>query len=187
MVHVIVVAGGAARRFQASGGAGNKLDAWLAGRPVLQHVLDAARASGLPVVLVRPPGGSPGLGDSIAQGVAQCRHAAGWLVVLGDMPLVSASLIVEVATCLVHRRTDVVVPVCAGRRGHPVGFPAHCRDDLLRLTGDVGARALVRQAERQGRLHALAVADAAIHQDVDTVTDLARLEGLLTGSGHSDE
>ena len=45
---VVVLASGRGERFIASGGAGNKLQALLAGKPVLQHTLDAVRASGLP-------------------------------------------------------------------------------------------------------------------------------------------
>ncbi|MGH8803408.1 MAG: NTP transferase domain-containing protein, partial [Polaromonas sp.] len=45
---VIVLAAGRGERFAASGGQVHKLDALLAGKRVLDHVLDAVRASGLP-------------------------------------------------------------------------------------------------------------------------------------------
>ena len=43
---VLILASGRGERFKASGGTVHKLQALLAGKPVLQHTLDAVRASG---------------------------------------------------------------------------------------------------------------------------------------------
>ena len=45
---VIVLASGRGERFIAAGGTGSKLQAPLAGKPLLERTLDAVRASGLP-------------------------------------------------------------------------------------------------------------------------------------------
>ncbi len=45
---VLVLASGRGERFAASGGGTHKLQALLAGKPVLQHTLAAVAASGLP-------------------------------------------------------------------------------------------------------------------------------------------
>ena len=82
----LVLASGRGERFLASGGNTHKLQALLAGKPVLQHVLDAVRASGLPWHL--EDGGHAGMGDSIAAAVRATPAANGWLMVLGDLPLV---------------------------------------------------------------------------------------------------
>ena len=58
----------------------------------------------------------------------------------------------------------VVQPVYLGQRGHPVGFAASCRDALLALAGDNGARSVV---QRYGA-HLLPVDDAGCVHDVDT-------------------
>jgi molybdenum cofactor cytidylyltransferase len=42
---VLILASGRGERFKASGGTVHKLQALLAGKPVLQHTLDAVRAS----------------------------------------------------------------------------------------------------------------------------------------------
>ena len=59
---VLVLASGRGERFRASGGTVHKLQAELQGKPVLQHTLDAVRASGLPWHL--EDRGHPGMGDS---------------------------------------------------------------------------------------------------------------------------
>lgn len=174
---VIVLAGGSGTRFRACGGASHKLDALLAGKPVLQHVLDTVTAAGLPCHLVRPPGGTAGMGDSIALGVNATPSAQGWLILPGDLPLVSSGTLRAVAQAL--QEAPIVVPYYADRRGHPVGF---CRDyfaALAALKGDSGAARLVQAARDQGRVRDLTLEDAGITCDVDTPADLRRAATLL--------
>ena len=97
---VIVLAAGRGERFAASGGATHKLAALLAGRPVLEHVLEAVRASGLPHHLVQADTSRPGMGDSIAAGVRATADAPGWLILPADLPLVRSESLHAVAGAL---------------------------------------------------------------------------------------
>ena len=168
---VLVLASGKGERFIASGGQGSKLRAQLAGKPVLEHTLAAVRASGLPFHL--EDAGHPGMGDSIAAGVRATRDAGGWLVLPGDLPLVSPESLRAVAAAL--DRASVVLPMHQGARGHPVGFAAQHRDALLALTGADGAAAIVKTCQPLR----LALEDPGIVTDIDTVDDLVRAERLL--------
>jgi molybdenum cofactor cytidylyltransferase len=172
---VLVLASGRGERFAASGGTGAKLQALLGGIPVLQRTLDAVRASGLPFHL--EDAGHAGMGDSIAAAVRATSDAPGWLVLPGDLPLVQPDSLRAVAAAL--SRQSVVVPQFHGRRGHPVGFRAECRDALLALTGEHGAAPVVKRWQAAGGVESLALADAGIVTDIDTVQDLARCERLL--------
>jgi molybdenum cofactor cytidylyltransferase len=40
---------------------------------------------------------------------------------------------------------DLAAPSFNGRRGHPVGFASHYREELLALQGDTGARRLLER------------------------------------------
>jgi molybdenum cofactor cytidylyltransferase len=170
---VIVLAAGRGERFAASGGTTHKLQALLGGRPVIDHVLQAVRDSGLQHHVVQADPSRPGMGDSIAAGVRATREAGGWLVLPADLPLVRASTLRAVAGALRHHA--VVVPVHAGRRGHPVGFAAVCGEGLAALGGPQGAAPVVRA---HGAME-LPVDDEGVVTDVDTVQDLARAETLL--------
>jgi molybdenum cofactor cytidylyltransferase len=176
---VVVLAAGRGERFAASGGTTHKLDALLNGKRVLDHVLDAVRASGLPHHLVRADPLRPGMGDSIAAGVRATAGARGWLVLPGDLPLISAATLRSVAEMLkIH---DVVVPVYQGERGHPVGFSAVCKKELEQLSGEQGAARVVRM---RGSFE-LVVNDRGCVTDIDTVDDLARAaKALSPDSGH---
>jgi molybdenum cofactor cytidylyltransferase len=173
---VIVLASGRGERFKASGGAGSKLQALLAGRPVLEHTLDAVRASGLPWHLEDKA--HPGMGDSIAAAVKATAHARGWLVLPGDLPLVRPGTLRAVAAAL-GGGAEVVVPLHDGRRGHPVGFGPACGAGLMRLSGPAGAAAVLRAHT----VLELPTDDAGVVTDIDTVADLREAARRLSGSG----
>jgi molybdenum cofactor cytidylyltransferase len=172
---VLVLASGRGERFTASGGSTHKLQALLAGKPVLQHTLDAVAASGLPWHLEDP--GHPGMGDSIAAAVRATPDAAGWLVLPGDLPLVRSDTLRAVAQALAQH--TVAIPMYQGTRGHPVGFAASCREDLLGLKGNQGAALIVRAQEAINSVAFLELDDIGTVTDIDTIEDLAGAEALL--------
>jgi molybdenum cofactor cytidylyltransferase len=185
----LILAAGRGERFRAAGGHSDKLDAPLttaAGtRSVLAHVIAAAQASGLPWHLVRAADTAhhpvQGMGTSIATGVAATASASGWLVLPGDLPLVQASSLLAVAQALGQGHA-VVQPEVQGQGGHPVGFAAACRDALLALCGDPGARALLAQHA----VHVLRLADIGCITDVDTPALLARVQAQALTARQGD-
>jgi len=91
------------------------------------------------------------------------------------MPRVNADTIRAVAEKLLTG-AGIVVPTYRGERGHPVAFGSRFREELLSLSGDTGARALLKlHADQVARLD---VDDPGVLQDVDTRSDLARLTGV---------
>lgn len=111
-----------------------------------------------------------GMGRSLAGGVAAARDADGWLIALADMPWIAPATISCVAQALVQG-AGIVAPSCRGQRGHPVGFAAKYRGDLLRLCGDEGARKLL--AASAADLCLVETSDPGVLRDVDAPADLA--------------
>ena len=126
--------------------------------------------AGAPVV--RCGDASLGMGHSLVCGVRALSHAAGWILALADMPRVRPETIAALAERL-RAGTRIAVPVWDGRRGHPVGFSASCRDELLALHGDSGARTLLER--HAAHVVRVPVDDPGIVQDVDTPEDAVRL------------
>ena len=114
-----------------------------------------------------------GMGSSLAAGVEASARAAGWIVALGDMPVIRAETIAAVKRAL-EGGARIAAPFDAGgRRGHPVGFSSALLGDLVALDGDEGARAILqRHAEAIVRIE---TQDAGIFIDIDTPQDLARI------------
>lgn len=168
---VIVLASGRGERFLASGGRTHKLQALLGDKTVLQHTLDAVRASGLAFHLEQ--GGHPGMGDSIAAAVRATAEASAWLILPADLPLVLPDTIRRVAAASVQHA--VVRPVYQGRHGHPVRFARTLGEQLMDLKGNQGAAPVVLA---QGATE-LIVDDAGCVTDIDTVPDLQQALALL--------
>ena len=173
---VIVLAAGRGERFAASGATAHKLQALLSGKPVLEHVLDAVRASSLPFYVVGPSASRPGMGDSIAAGVQATLNATAWLILPADLPLISASTLRSIAFAA---PCAVTVPVYQGQRGHPVRFGLECASDLLELHGHQGAAQLILAFKATDSIAILEVGDAGCVTDIDTLDDLAFAEKLL--------
>jgi len=110
-----------------------------------------------------------GMGASLAHGIAQARGADGWVIALADMPRVSPDTIRAVIAAL-EEGALVAAPARRGERGHPVGFGAPLRDELLALTGDQGARAVVERHRAEVRL--IESEDPGMFYDVDRKSDL---------------
>jgi molybdenum cofactor cytidylyltransferase len=114
-------------------------------------------------------GAARGMGASLAHGVGQARSADGWIVALADMPRVPAAIIKEIIASL-EGGTLIAVPVHKGERGHPVGFGAALREELLALDGDQGARAVVDRHRDSVQL--IECDDPGILFDVDRKSDI---------------
>lgn len=124
------------------------------------------------LVLVPVADATEGMGASLRTAAAALpQDTAGVFVFLGDMPAIAAATPALLAASLV-RPDQIVVPVLAGRRGHPVLFGADWLADLRALGGDEGARALLARAGP--RLVEVPVEDHGVHLDIDRPEDLAR-------------
>jgi len=137
-------------------------------RPEQQVLAGLLTAEGLELAF--SPDAVAGMGHSLAAGVAASPDAAGWLVALADMPFIQPLTLRRVADALTDG-AQLAAPFHNGQRGHPVGFAAGWREDLLALTGDEGARRLVGSA--RGAMRQIETDDAGVLRDVDRPADLA--------------
>jgi molybdenum cofactor cytidylyltransferase len=127
----------------------------------------AAELSALGCKVVVCPDADQGMGASLVSALAQNQHAAGWIIGLGDMPSVQTTTIAALVDKL-KNGADIVAPFYKGARGNPVGFGAKHLNELLRLGGDQGARALLKSYP----VTTVEVDDPGIHYDIDTSADL---------------
>ncbi len=119
--------------------------------------------------LARFPRAEEGMGASLAFGVASSPEADGWLVALADMPFIRPGTIEAVSRSL-RGGAWIAAPSHLGRRGHPVAFSRVLFPDLVRLSGDEGARSLL--ATHAARVETFDCDDPGIFVDVDTSSDL---------------
>jgi len=180
-VVALVLAAGRSMRF-----GGDKRRALLAdGRSLLAHSVEQALAAfdevrvvlrdgeraqdlGLPAGcrVVHSRDAALGMGHSLAAGIASLddSRAQAAAIVLGDMPWIASATLRRLAQDA--SASSILLPLHDGRQGHPVVFGRAFWPELMCLTGDEGARSVVR-AHRDSCL-ALEVDDAGVLRDVDT-------------------
>jgi molybdenum cofactor cytidylyltransferase len=138
----------------------------LQGRPIVQHVVDAALAAGLAEVVVvlghaaekvlagldlRPPARAvvnpdhaAGQSSSLRVGLrATGADVSAAIVLLGDQPGIAVEAIRAVADAYERTGGPVVRAVYAGRPGHPVLFDRSVWPEVQAIEGDHGARDLL--------------------------------------------
>ena len=186
----LVLAAGAGRRF-----GGCKQLAPLAGRPLLEHALANATATGVDrihVVLgahaeeilarIDRHGVSPllcadseqGMSAPLRAGIAAVADCEAAVVLLGDQPLVTAAAVDRVLDARRHDR-DAVRATYGGNPGHPVVLEDRLFASVAELEGDIGARALLGGAQ----VLEVPCDDIADPLDVDSPSDLRIAEHRL--------
>ena len=150
-------------------GAGNALAVIRPGAHKLRATLERAGCS-----VVESRNCERGIGESLAAAVAASRDAAGWVVALGDMPVVRPATI-EAVRAQLEIGALIAAPLnpVSGERGHPVGFASTLREELLALRGDIGARAII--ARHHDELVPVPVDDPGIFLDIDAPGDIEKV------------
>lgn len=132
-------------------------------KPGDEALADLLSAQGVRIEVC--PDATLGMGQSLAHGVRSTADADGWVVALADMPLISVETIKRIADA-VRGGALIAAPVYRGQRGHPVGFARSLGPRLGALTGDAGARDIVRQ--QLDCLQSIDVDDPGVLADIDT-------------------
>jgi molybdenum cofactor cytidylyltransferase len=200
-VAALILAAGQSRRM----GPVNKLLAEIDGVPMVRRVAEAVAASrvrrlvvvtgheqdrveqalaGLDVDFVHNPDYADGLSTSLRTGIrhlmgAQDDPVDGAVVCLGDMPRISAALVDKLIAAFnpVEGR-GICVPTYDGKRGNPVLWPADLFLAMTKVSGDVGARAVI--GENEELVCEIAVDDDAVLLDIDTVEALRDYEKAVS-------
>jgi molybdenum cofactor cytidylyltransferase len=165
-IEAILLAAGAARRMSGR----DKLLEPVGDRPILRAVAEAARASqadrviavlppgaaarraaleGLALDLVEAPDWAEGMAASLRAGLAAVStEAEAVVILLADMPEVTAGHIDRLLAAFDPEEGREICRAVSetGVPGHPVLFGRRFFESLLQLTGDRGARELLRDA-----------------------------------------
>ncbi len=184
-----------------------KLLLTLGGRTILEMSVENHLASRLSYLCVVVPGWD-GRFDSILGGMESDRlhiltirepcpmseslkRGWGWLVEntdvdaimisLADMPLIRPYLINLLIDAYTASESEMCIPFYKNMRGHPVVISCDLTEEIMKLSGDVGARQL---AERKHiSLKRVDVNDDGVIFDVDNEQDLENLKIRLMSNG----
>jgi molybdenum cofactor cytidylyltransferase len=116
---------------------------------------ETRQGAGLPddprLIFVVNPGWEEGMASSLRRGIDACEGESAILVALGDQVGVDAARVRNILEAW-SPGCPLVVPVHGERASHPVLFSRELWPELLRLEGDLGARAVVTRHWGEARL-----------------------------------
>ena len=194
-VAAVLLAAGLGSRYRAADPSlPTKLVARVGGVPIVRRAAEAALASragplvvvtghaaaavlaalaGLPLTVAHNPDYAGGMASSLRIGLAALPGGVdGALILLGDMPSITASVLDRlIAAFAEDREVEAVVPVREGRRGNPALLGRGLFGAAMALEGDAGARRLLAG----GRIREVPIDDAAVLLDVDDPEALSAL------------
>ena len=188
-VSAIVLAAGASKRF----GVPKQLLP-LAGKAIIEHVLETVRATSVDevVVVLGHAAGQiaehipadcrmvfnehweAGISSSIRAGLeAIDRRAEAVLFVLADQPLITVAALERILEAYYATTKPIVASECQGQRGIPALFDRCFFPELKNLQGDVGGRQII--ARFPDKVVSVEVESPEILWDIDTATDYEKI------------
>jgi len=142
-----------------------------------------AALAGLEVQIAVNPAPEEGQASSLRAGIAALPASVdAVLIALGDQPSLAPSII---PALLAARRTSpklIVAPRYRDGQGNPVLFKREIFPELLRLTGDQGARPIIQKEPARVEWVEL---DLPMPPDVDTLDDYEKIRANLRAGNHA--
>ena len=134
--------------------------------------------AGRPVLFAHAEDYAEGLSASLKAGLrAVPPEAEGILVCLGDMPLVTGPTLDRLIGAFDPEEGRAVVqPTFRGKQGNPMLWSREFLEEMLAISGDIGARHLA--AKHADRLVEVEMADDAVLRDFDTTDALKAMPEL---------
>lgn len=107
-----------------------------------------------------------GMGHSLSAGMRSLQGVDFVFVGLGDMPFIETATLRQLVDAMTKLDAAAIVqPVYRESTGHPVGFGHAHLKALAQLTGDVGAKSVVRAHSKQ--VYEVVVDDEGVIRDID--------------------
>ena len=129
-----------------------------------EKIIDVLQAKPVEWVLNRDY--PSGMASSLRMGIkALGKDDDACLLGLGDTPLLKIATIKSIVKAYCQHKNKIIVPVYKGRSGHPVLVGNRFYSELSAVKGDIGARVLLKNYEKE--VHRLEVKDEGVIIDID--------------------
>jgi len=125
------------------------------------------------LILIENKNAHRGISESVKLGISNAGDCDGYIFFTADQPLLTADTIQKLLDAFYEEKTYIIVPKYNERQGSPVVFPKKYKEDLMRLEGDTGGRAVINEYPEQVRF--VEVDDEKNLFDIDTLEDYKKV------------
>ncbi|MFP3162419.1 MAG: nucleotidyltransferase family protein [Acidianus hospitalis] len=180
-IGAVILAAGESKRFGK-----NKLLEKINGKSIIENVLENVDIERVIIVgkyaeellphlkneiIIYNPKWKEGISSSIKLGLRFFQNYDGVLIVLGDMPFVKREDIHKIINTF-NSDCNAVIPTYKGNWGNPVLLSRKIFDKVMTITGDEGAKKILKSTENL----CFVECDYGVIIDIDTVNDLLTFE-----------
>ena len=146
-------------------------------RPEDKEIIDIGKNWGAEIVL--NPEYKSGMGSSIRKALHQIssEELEGFFVILGDQPLINPSILYKMLLSFTPGKKEIVVPFYKDKQGNPVLFDGYWKDELMKLSGDVGGRVLIKAHPE--KIKRFKISDESILLDIDREEDYEKIKSIF--------
>jgi molybdenum cofactor cytidylyltransferase len=146
-------------------------------RPEDKEIIKIGESWGAEIVL--NPEYRSGMSSSIRKALDQIssEELEGFFVILGDQPLINPSLLYKMLRAFTPGKKEMIVPFYKDRQGNPVFFDGYWKDELMKLSGDVGGRVLIKAHPE--RIKRFKISDESIFLDIDREEDYEKIKSIF--------
>jgi molybdenum cofactor cytidylyltransferase len=146
-------------------------------RPEDKEMIKIGESWGAEIVL--NPEYRSGMSSSIRKALYQISSEVveGIFILLGDQPLINPSIIFKMLKAFTPGKREIVVPFYKDKQGNPVLFDNYWKEELMKLSGDVGGRVLIKAHPE--RIKRVKIPDESIFLDIDREEDYQKIKGIF--------
>ena len=111
-----------------------------------------------------------GMASSIKTGLKRIsKKNIGFLIIHADMPQISRKIINKLYEAIKSKDKEIFVPTYKRKLGNPVGFKYSMLESLKKITGDRGAKKIIKRNKK--KLYLIKVNSKSIFNDLNTPID----------------
>jgi len=146
-------------------------------RPEDKEMIKTGEKWGAEIVL--NPEYKSGMSSSIKKALHRISpdELEGFFVILGDQPFINPSMLFKMILAFTPDKKEIVVPFYKEKQGNPVFFDGYWKDELMKLTGDVGGRFLIKAHPE--RVKRFKISDESILLDIDREEDYEKMKSIF--------
>lgn len=146
-------------------------------RPEDKEMIKIGESWGAEIVL--NPEYRSGMSSSIRKALDQISSEVveGIFILLGDQPLINPSIIYKMLKAFIPGKREIVVPFYKDKQGNPVLFDNYWKEELMKLSGDVGGRVLIKAHPE--RIKRIKIPDESIFIDIDREEDYLKIKSIF--------
>ena len=168
MITAILLAAGQSKRLRDE----NKLTKLFKGKPLINHILFSlikSKVNKIIIVLgfehlkiktkllkskkinfVINKNYRKGMSSSIKAGLKKIpKNSKGFLIVLGDMPNITKTIINKICLSITRSDKEIILPKFKNRTGNPIGFKHSMIKNIYKIKGDSGAKNIIKKNNKK--------------------------------------